>query len=234
MPGPLAALGSLFTGGALLGNLFSGMGSQRWQKKMAQAQLYSGAQIRAKDLEAAGLSKTLAAGSTASAPTSITTPQVEGNPAETAMGLMTQEKDIAVKDQQINSLKAQAALNKANKDFLKDRSRGQVLSNANQNLKNIADNYNLQWYMSKNLPLNYKPGGVAGLGTVLGGALLDALKGSVNTKGKDRKNNPPGTRESGDTSSSGRPRAPSPPPANAPASVWDQYRRALDIFLGRE
>lgn len=216
----LPLLGGIFGGALTAFNMAQSIGTSAWQRKLSEAQLYSGAQIRANDLEKAGLSKTLAAGSAASGPTSTTVPQMQGNPFETAMGLMTQEKDIAVKDQQINNLKSQENLNKASKDFIKDRQRGQVLSNANQNLQNIADNYNMLWYMSKNLPLNYKPGGVAGLGTVLGGALLDAIKGGNKQKGKDRVANPPGNRESGDTRSSGRPEVP-PETQGSETPFWD-------------
>lgn len=73
--------GALLSGGIGLANLFSQVGEQRYQRDFAE----NAVSIRAKDLQKAGLSKTLAAGSAANAPPSLAPQMADPDPLGKAL-----------------------------------------------------------------------------------------------------------------------------------------------------
>ena len=123
MWGIAAALGgaSLLQG---VGNYFSQKDTLDWQKEAQRttwAREDTAVQRRAKDLEAAGLSKTLAAGSSAqtSGPINVSTPQFEGvskgiDSAAAALNLMRQKADIARTYAETGAIELQGKLAVAN------------------------------------------------------------------------------------------------------------------------
>lgn len=113
--------------GAILGasalttaaNYFSGKANLDWQKKAQRTTWQredNAVQRRAADLEAAGLSKNLAAGSAAQASGPIRTeaPQINSDIPMLAMNLMRQKADISKTEAETQYIKQQGALALAN------------------------------------------------------------------------------------------------------------------------
>lgn len=123
-------------------------------------------QRRVKDLVAAGLSPTLAAGSAAGAGAAIPTqaPQMgdlKNEMMQRALQLMTMEKDFAMKDQQISNLQKQKSLYDA-----------QITNAYASATKSATDakrsNYDLEWARTGGangaMPSNGAPGFAKGIG----------------------------------------------------------------------
>jgi len=125
MSGILSGVGGLMNAGASLWNVGQQAKAFKWQKQ-AQAQQWmredNSVQRRALDLEAAGLSKTLAAGQGAmsSAPIKPIVPQIEGNPIGAMLDVKQAVSNIAVTRAQENLINKQADNKDWENKFLSD------------------------------------------------------------------------------------------------------------------
>lgn len=127
----MSVLGGISAGVNIAQGLFN-MGSQAWQNHKNQENMEetwrredSAVQRRAADLEAAGLSRTLAAGSAASssAPIRMEAPQLKLDPLQAKQQAemnefqkMSMEKQLMSMDAQISRTRQQEALDKAQED----------------------------------------------------------------------------------------------------------------------
>lgn len=134
-------------------------------------------QRRVKDLVAAGLSPTLAAGSAAGAGAAIPTqaPQMgdlKNDVMQRALMLMTMEKDFAVKDQQISNMEKQQSLYDA-------QITNQIASASRNATEAERSQYDLEWYRSGgtngSMPTHGVPGLFTGVG-VTNSAIRDLIR----------------------------------------------------------
>lgn len=163
----LGGMGDIFEGGVNYSNQMQMQKYLMEMQKEAWNREDTAAQRRVKDLEAAGLSPVLAAGSSASssAPISISAPQLDLGSGDAARAAITAKQNISQSQKQVELIQKQIATEEARKESI------------------VWDNAEKAWNLKKAKDLNIATQGLSNQWVTAHDALTGAIENTIEKGG---------------------------------------------------